>query len=178
MSKKVAGQRNRPRVAYSVYEQMDDPSLQKLWQSWGEFRVLKRYKRPTLETIEWWSKTYDWVERRKAFWDTVREKELKKKLETVIMRDEEILAITRAVMIRYGQQLHDNKQGKIEFGDVEKAVKIQRLIMGQPTDIGKHEVDVKDGYANLSDEELLSKLERFTKRYKEKLKQKNETDSR
>lgn len=175
MSKKSAGQKNRPKNAYSVYEQMDEPSLRKLWQSWDEFGLLKDHKKPSLNTIEWWCETYHWVERRKAFWHKVHDEEQRKKLEAVIMKDEEILAITRAVIIKYGIQLRENAEGKLAFADIEKAVKLQRLIIGQPTEIGKHEVEIKDEYEGVSDEELLAKLDYFSKIYKEKSKKKNET---
>ncbi len=178
MSDKPSREDKRQRTAFYYYANMITPSVKEMWETWVKDGGLKKYKRPALRTLEEWRKKYDWVERREAFQQEVKEQEQKKRLDAVIMKDEEILALTRSVMVRYGQQLHDNQQGKIGFDDVDRAVKIQRLILGQPTDIGKHEVNVKDEYADLSDEELLSKLERFTKRYKTKLKKNDKTDDR
>lgn len=177
MSDKPSREDKRQRTAFYIYANMVTPSVSEMYQTWFKDVSLKNYKRPALRTLKEWRRKYEWVERREAFQQEVKEQEQKKRLEAVIMKNEEILALTRAVMIRYGQQLRANKQSKIEFGDVEKAVKIQRLVLGQPTDIGQHEVNIKDDYSGLTDEELLSKLERFTKRYKNKLKNKNEKNS-
>ena len=87
------------------------------------------------------------------------------------MVKEEVLAITRVVMIRYGQQLQENTQGRLTISDFEKAWKIQRIELGLPTEIGKHEVKA-DLYAGMSGEKLVKELESLTKRYKEKLKEK------
>lgn len=93
----------------------------------------------------------------------------RKVIANLTMGKEEILAITRAVMIRYGQQLKDNTQGRITISDFEKAWKIQRIELGLPTEIGKQEVNVKDSYAGISDDELVLQLETLTAKYKERL---------
>ena len=72
-------------------------------------------------------------------------------------------------MIRYGAQLKDNLQGRLTILDFERAWRIQRIELGLPTEIGSHEVAIKDCYEGISDEELILQLEELTAKYKERL---------
>lgn len=171
MSNKPAEENQRQNGAFLAYSSIPDPSLQKLHQEWAKY--VPRFKKPSFRTLKSWSAKYQWVERSKAIHQEAKEQATKKTVEQLAMAKEEVLAITRVVMIRYGQQLQENTQGKITALDFEKAWKIQRIEMGLPTEIGKHEHEVDvDVYAGVSDEKLLEELESLTKRYKEKLTQK------
>lgn len=174
MSDKPARENQRQNAAFLVYCGMPEQSVQKLWESWGKVTPLKKYKRPSFNTLEYWRKHYNWVARAEAIHQAAKEEAVKKEISNLVLSKQEILAITRAIMIRYGQQLHSDTQGKITTLDFEKAWQIQRVELGLATEIGKHEVEVKDEYEGISDDELLSKLNYFSKIYKEKSKKKNE----
>lgn len=96
-----------------------------------------------------------------------KEEAIRNAVEQLTMSKTEILAITRAVMIKYGQELRDNTQGKLTMLDFEKAWKIQRIELGLPSEIGREEVAVKDPYEGVSDEELIAKIEELTAKYKQ-----------
>jgi len=177
MSDKPSRENKRQYLAFLAYSQMSEPSVQKLWESWEKITTLAKIKKPALSTMEWWCKRHDWVIRSEAIQGEAKEKATKKAVENVTMKDKEILAVTRVVMIRYGQQLKDNNQGKISMGDFKDAVLVQRTILGESTEIGKHEVEISDKYQELNDEQILERLEHFAKRVKEKLKQKNVKDN-
>lgn len=56
--------------------------------------------------------------------------------------------------------------------------KIQRIELGLPTEIGEHEVGVKNRYDGVSDEELIAKIEELTAKYKQSLLLRNKDKSR
>lgn len=176
MSDKPARENQRQHAAFLVYCEMPEPSVRKLWEKWGEtggeFEKLKKYKKPVEKTLERWCNRYQWVVRAEAIHQAAKEEAVKKAVSELTMAKEEILAITRAVMIRYGQQLHADKQGKITTLDFEKAWRIQRVELGLATEIGKREVDITDRYEGVSDKELLNQLEALTAKYREKLSKK------
>lgn len=168
MNKKPIRENIRHHQAFLAYSNMPDPSLQKLHQKWSEY--VPKFKKPSLRTLKSWSAKFQWIVRAEAIHQAAKEEAVKKAVSDLTMDKEEILAITRAVMIRYGQQLHADNQGKITTLDFEKAWKIQRVELGLATEIGKREVDVTDRYGGVSDEELLNQLEALTTKYREKLK--------
>lgn len=155
--------------AFLVYSQMLKPSVKRLWDSWEKTVGLSEYPRPSLHSAEDWCTKYQWVERAKQIHNKAKDSAVKKTVEELALAKEEILAITRVIMIRYGQQLQANTQGKIDVMDFEKAWKIQRIELGLPIEIGKQEITV-DLYQGVSDEKLVEMLESLTKRYKERLK--------
>lgn len=167
MSDKPARENIRQHQALLVYSSMPDPSLQKLHQTWEKY--VPKIKRPALRTLKEWCRKYQWVARAEAIHEVAKEEAVRKAVEQLTTSKTEILAITRAVMIRYGQKLKDDAQGKITMLDFEKAWKIQRLEFGLPIEIGREEVAVKDPYEGVSDEELIAKIEELTAKYKEKL---------
>lgn len=169
MSDKPARENQRQHAVFLAYCEMPEPSVQKLWETWEKLSTLTKSKKPPVRTLEYWCKRYNWVARSEAIHQAAKEEAVKKAVSELTMAKEEILAITRAVMIRYGQQLHADKQGKITTLDFEKAWKIQRVELGLATEIGKREVDVTDRYEGVSDKELLNQLEALTAKYREKL---------
>lgn len=169
MSDKPARENQRQHIAFLAYSGMSEPSVQKLWESWEKVSTLSKHKKPPVRTLEYWCKKYNWVARSEAIHQAAKEEAVRKEIDDLAMSKKEILAITRAIMIRYGQQLRSDTQ-KITALDFEKAWKIQRIELGLPTEIGKHEVDIKDNYEGVSDEELLEQLEMLNTKYKEKLK--------
>ena len=169
MSDKPVRENIRQHQAFLAYSSMPDPSVQNMWETWGKIGGLSEYKRPSFRTLELWCTKYQWVERSQAIHQAAKEEAVKKTIEQLTMAKEEILAITRAVMIRYGQQLKDNAQGRLTISDFEKAWKIQRIELSLPTEIGKEEVTVKDSYKGVSDEELILQLETLTAKYKQSL---------
>ncbi len=173
MSDKPSRENQRQHAAFLAYSEMPEPSVEKLYESWK--KLVPKFEKPKLRTLKYWCNHYKWVERSEAIHQAAKEEVVRKAVSDATMKKEEILAITRAVMIRYGAQLRDNTQGKITAIDFEKAWKIQRIELGLPTEIGKQQVEMKDEYSDLTDEELIAKFERATRRYKEKLK-KNETN--
>lgn len=170
MSNKPARENKWQHAAFLAYSQMVEPSVQKMYETWSEYVPTKKLRRPSLRTLKLWRGKYQWVVRSEAIHQAAKEEAIKKAVSDLTMAKEEILAITRAVMIRYGQQLHADNQGKITTLDFEKAWKIQRVELGLATEIGKREVDVTDRYGGVSDEELLNQLEALTTKYREKLK--------
>lgn len=172
MSDKPIRESPRQHQVFLAYVQMSDPSARKLWEGWREIGGLSGYKRPSHRTLERWCSKYQWVERAKQIHNKAKDVAVKKTIEELVMAKEEVLAITRVVMIRYGQQLQENTQGRLTVLDFEKAWKIQRIELGLPTEIGKHEVEA-DLYAGMSNERLVKELESLTERYKEKLRLKN-----
>lgn len=173
MSDKPTRENARQHQALLAYSSMSDPSLQKLHQTWAEH--LPKFKKPSYSTLKEWSAKYQWVLRSQAIHQEAKDQAIRKTVEQLVMAKEEILAITRSVMTKFGKQLNTNKQGRITTMDFEKAWKIQRIELGLPTEIGKQEMDIKDSYKGVSDEELVEKLEFLTKRYKERLKEKFES---
>lgn len=168
MSDKPARENQKQHAAFLAYSEMPEPSAQKLWESWVKVTPLVKHKKPSISTLEYWRKRYNWVARSEAIHQAAKEEAVKKAVSQLTMSKEEILAITRAVMIRYGQQLRSDTQ-KITALDFEKAWRIQRIELGLPTEIGKHQVDVNDRYKGVSDEELLTQLEGLTAKYREKI---------
>lgn len=175
MSDKPARENARQYQAFLAYCNMPDPSLQKLYQTWAEY--LPKFKKPSYSTLKEWSAKYQWVSRSLAIHQEAKDQMVRKTVEQLVMVKEEILAITRSVMTKFGKQLNTNKQGRITTMDFEKAWKIQRIEMGLSTEIGKQDMDIKDSYAEVSDEELTKQLEALTKRYKEKLTEKKQENS-
>lgn len=175
MSDKPTRENRRQHQAFLAYSSMSDPSLLKLHQTWAKH--LPKFKKPSYSTLKEWSAKYQWVSRSQAIHQEAKNQVIKKTVEQLVMVKEEILAITRSVMTGYGKQLDANKQGRITIMDFEKAWKIQRLELGLPTEIDKREVDVKDSYKGVSDEELVEHLEFLIIRYKEKLKEKKQENS-
>lgn len=171
MSDKPIRESPRQHQVFLAYVQMPDPSARKLGEGWREIGGLSGYKRPSYRTLERWCSKYQWVERSKAIHREANDRAIKKTVEQLAMVKEEVLAITRVVMIRFGQQLQENTQGRLTISDFEKAWKIQRIELGLPTEIGKHEVKA-DLYAGMSGEKLVKELESLTERYKERLKEK------
>ena len=167
MSDKPVRENIRQHQALLAYSSMPDPSLQKLHQEWAEY--VPKFKKPAFRTLKSWSAKYQWVERAKQIHNKAKDIAVKKTIEQLAMTKEEVLAITRVIMIRYGQQLQENTQGKLTVIDFREAWKIQRIELGLPTEIGKHEVDVKDNYEGVSDEELILQLETLTAKYKQSL---------
>ena len=155
--------------AFTAYAQLPTQSTKKLWDGWVGIKGLSEYVRPSAKTLERWCSKYQWVERAKQIHYKAKDIAVKKTVEEIALAKEEILSITRVIMIRYGQQLESNTQGKIDVMDFEKAWKIQRIELGLPIEIGKQVVTV-DLYAGVSDDELVKLLESLTKRYKERLK--------
>lgn len=168
MSDKPARENNWQHAAFLAYSEMPESSVEKLYENWK--KLVHKFKQPKLRTLRHWCNRYQWVIRAEAIHQAAKEEVIKKAVSELTMAKEEILAITRAVMIRYGQQLHADNQGKITTLDFEKAWKIQRVELGLATEIGKREVDVTDRYGGVSDEELLNQLEALTTKYREKLK--------
>ena len=164
--------RERPaqNQAFLAYAQLPETSVKKLWGTWGEIRGLSEYVRPSFKTLERWRSKYQWVERAKQIHNKAKDIAVRKTVEELVLAKEEVLAITRVVMIRYGQQLKDNAQGRLTILDFERAWRIQRIELGLPAEIGKQEVDM-DAYASMSGEKLVKELESFTERYKERLKE-------
>ncbi|TSC87899.1 MAG: hypothetical protein G01um10147_402 [Microgenomates group bacterium Gr01-1014_7] len=167
MSDKPVRENIRQHQALLAYSSMPDPSLQKLHQTWAEY--VPKFKKPAFRTLKSWSAKYQWVERSQAIHQAAKDEAIKKIIANLTMGKEEILAITRAVMIRYGAQLKDNLQGRLTILDFERAWRIQRIELGLPTEIGSHEVAIKDCYEGISDEELILQLEELTAKYKERL---------
>ena len=167
MSVKLARENIRQHQALLAYSSMPDPSIQKLHQTWAEY--VPKFQKPSFRTLKSWSAKYRWVERSQAIHQAAKDEAVKKAVEQLTISKVEILTITRALMIRYGQQLKDNAQGKITMLDFEKAWEIQRIELDLPTEIGEHEVGLKDSYAGVSDEELLMKLKTLTAKYKRSL---------
>jgi len=167
MSDKPVRENIRHHQTLLAYSSMPDPSLQKLHQEWAEY--VPKFKKPSFRTLKSWSAKYQWVERSQAIHQAAKEEAVKKVIANLTMGKEEILAITRAVMIRYGSQLKDNAQGRLTILDFERAWRIQRIELGLPTEIGSHEVAIKDRYEGVSDGELILQLETLTAKYKEKL---------
>lgn len=155
--------------AFLAYSQMLKPSAKHLWDNWRTTAGLSEYPRPSFDSVEDWCTKYGWVERAKKIHNAAKDIAVKKTVEELALAKEEILAITRVIMIRYGQQLQANTQGKIDVMDFEKAWKIQRIELGLPIEIGKQEVTV-DLYQGVSDDQLVKMLESLTRRYKERLK--------
>lgn len=170
MSDKPTRENKRQHQAFLVYSSMSDPSVQNMWETWGKIGGLSEYKRPSFRTLELWCTKYQWVERSEAIHREAKAQVTRKTIEQLAMAKEEVLAMTRVVMIRYGQQLQENTQGRLTISDFEKAWKIQRIELGLPTEIGEHEVKA-DLYAGMSGEKLVKELESLTERYKEKLKE-------
>lgn len=169
MSDKPTRENIRQHAAFLVYSQMPESSVQKLWETWEKHGQLRKYTKPSPRTLEEWCSKYQWVARAEAIHQVAKEEVVRRTIDQLTMSKTEILAITRAIMIRYGQQLKDDTQGKITALDFEKAWRIQRIELGLPTEIGKEEVDVKNSYEGVSDEELIAQLEGLTAKYKEKL---------
>lgn len=167
MGDKPVRENARQHQAFLAYCNMPDPSLQKLYQTWAKH--LPKFKKPSYSTLKEWSAKYQWISRSQAIHQEVKDQIVRKTVEQLVMVKEEVLAITRSVMTEYGKQLDTNKQGKITIMDFEKAWKIQRMELGLPTEIGKQDMNIRDDYEGVSDEELVEKLEFLTKRYKEKL---------
>lgn len=167
MSSKPSRENIRQHQALLAYSSMPDPSLQKLHQTWAEYGL--KFKKPAFKTLKSWSAKYQWVERSEAIHQAAKEEALKRTVEQLTISKVEILTITRAIMIKFGQQLRDNTQGEIAMADFEKAWEIQRLELGLPTEIETHEVTVKDRYEGVSDHELLRQLEILTAKYKQGL---------
>ena len=172
MSDKPVRENVRQHQALLAYSSMPDPSLQKLHQTW--VKHLPKFKKPSYSTLKEWAAKYQWVSRSQAIHQEAKDQAIKKTVEQLVMAKEEILAITRSVMTKFSKQLDTNKQGRITTMDFEKAWKIQRVELGLPTEIGKQDMDIKDSYAGVGDEELVEKLEFLTMRYKEKLKEKKQ----
>mgnify|MGYP001581620106 CR=1 FL=1 len=172
MSVKLARENARQHQALLAYSSMSDPSLQKLHQTWAKH--LPKFKKPSYSTLKEWSAKYQWVSRSQAIHQKAKDEAIRKTVDQLVMVKEEILAITRSVMTKFGKQLDTNKQGMITIMDFEKAWKIQRVELGLPTEIGKQDMAIKDSYEGVSDEELVEKLEFLTKRYKERLKEKKQ----
>lgn len=168
MSDKPARENQRQHIAFLAYSGMSEPSVQKMWESWGKVSTLAKHKKPPVRTLEYWCKKYNWVARSEAIHQAAKEEAVKKEIDDLAMSKKDILAITRAIMIRYGQQLRSDTQ-KITALDFEKAWRIQRIELGLPIEIGKHTVDLNDRYKGVSDEELLVQLEGLTARYREKI---------
>lgn len=169
MSETVSIESPKQNQAFLVYAQMPKPSSRKLWENWGKNKVLSEYPRPSFSSVETWCTKYEWVERAKQIHNKAKDVAVKKTVEEIALAKEEILAITRVIMIRYGRQLEANTQGVIDVVDFEKAWKIQRIELGLPIEIGKQEVAI-DLYQGVSDDKLVKMLESLTKRYKERLK--------
>lgn len=167
MSYKPSRENIKQHQALLAYSSMPDPSLQKLHQTWAKYGL--KFKKPAFKTLKSWSAKYLWMERSQAIHQAAKEEAVKKAIEQLTMSKVEILTITRAIMIQFGQQLRDNTQGEITMADFEKAWEIQRIELGLPTEIGNHEVTTRDRYEGVSDHELLRQLETLTVRYKEKL---------
>ncbi len=170
MSDKPTRENQRQHAAFLAYSEMSEPSVQRLWESWVKIRGLKKHKKPPLRTLEDWRARYNWVARAEAIHQAAKEQAVKQEIENLAMSKKEILSITRAVMIRFGQQLMDKAQGKITAIDFEKAWKIQRIELGLPTEIGKQSVTTEDEYKDVSDEDLLAKLHQFGRLYRAKKK--------
>lgn len=169
MSDKPTRENIRQHGVFLVYSQMPESSVQKLWETWEKHGQLRKYTKPSPRTLEEWCSKYQWVARAEAIHQAAKEEAVKKEIDELAMTKKEILAITRAVMIRYGQQLRENVESKITASDFEKAWRIQRIELGLPTEIGKEEFDVKDSYGGVSDEELIAQLEALTAKYREEL---------
>ena len=167
MSDKPARENQRQHIAFLAYSRMPEPSVEKLYENWK--KLVPKFEQPKLRLLKHWCNRYEWVVRSEAIHQAAKEEAIKKAIDDLAMSKKEILAVTRAVMIRYGQQLRSDTQ-KITALDFEKAWKIQRVELGLVTEIGRHEVDIKDRYEGVSDEELLDQFEGLTARYKEKLK--------
>lgn len=172
MSDKPARENARQHQTFLAYCNMPDPSLQKLYQTWAKH--LPKFKKPSYSTLKEWSAKYQWVSRSQAIHQEAKNEAIRKTVDQLVMVKEEVLAITRSVMTKFGKQLDTNKQGRITIMDFEKAWKIQRIEMGLPTEIDKQDVGM-DAYEGISDEELVEELEFLTMRYKEKLKERRET---
>lgn len=176
MSNKPVRETPLQNTAFLIYAQVPEPSVHTLWEKWGrnggDLETLKEYRRPAEKTLERWCKQFHWVVRAEAIHQAAKEEAVKRVVEQLAMSKTEILAITRAIMIRYGQQLREDTQGKITMADFEKAWRIQRIELGLPVEIGRQELNMQDAYADLSDWELLAELERLTVQYKEKIKHK------
>ncbi len=167
MSDKPARENIMQHQALLAYSSMPAPSIQKLHQTWAEYGL--KFKKPSFKTLKSWSAKYQWVERSQAIHQAAKEEAVKKAIEQLAISKMEILTITRAIMIKFGQQLRENPQGEITMADFEKAWEIQRIELGLPTEIGSHEVTVKDRYEGVSNEELLMQLETLTAKYKQSL---------
>lgn len=141
MSYKPARENIRQHQALLAYSSMPDPSLQKLHQTWAKYGL--KFKKPSFKTLKSWSAKYQWVERSEAIHRAAKEEAVKRTIEQLTMSKVEILTITRAIMIKFGQQLRNSAQGEITMADFEKAWEIQRIELGLPTEIGEHEVGVK-----------------------------------
>lgn len=172
MSDKPARENTRQHQALLAYSSMSDPSLQKLYQTWAEH--LPKFKKPAYSTLKEWSAKYQWVSRSQAIHQEAKDQAIRKTVDQLVMVKEEVLAITRSVMTKFGKQLDTNKQGRITIMDFEKAWRIQRIELGLPMEIGKQDMYIKDSYAGVNDEELVEQLEFLTMRYKERLKEKKQ----
>lgn len=167
MSDKPARENQIQHLAFLIYSQMPELSVQKLHQTWEKH--VPKTKKPALRTLKEWCRKYQWVARAEAIHQAAKEEAVKRTVEQLTMSKTEILVITRAVMIRYGHMLKDDAQGKLTMLDFEKAWKIQRIELGLATEIGRHEVDIKDRYEGVSDEDLIEKIEYLTAKYKQSL---------
>ncbi len=168
MSDKPARENQRQHIAFLAYSRMPEPSVEKLYENWK--KLVPKFAQPKLRLLKHWCNRYQWVARSEAIHQAAKEEAVKKEIDDLAMSKKEILSVTRAVMIRYGQQLRSDAQGKITALDFEKAWRIQRVELGLATEIGKHEVEVKDNYEGISDEDLLKQLGSLSTKYKEKLK--------
>lgn len=168
MSDKPARENPRQHAAFLAYSGMPDFSAQKMWETWEKHGQLKKYRRPALRTLEDWCTRYDWVVRAEEIHWRVKQEATKKLLEELIMSKEEILKITRAIMIRYALQLKDNAHA-IKTTDFKIAWEIQRIESGLPTTIGKQQVKIEDEYEGVPDEVLLKKLNSLAAVYRDRI---------
>lgn len=154
--------------AFLAYAQLPVQSTKRLWETWPKMGGLSEYQRPSARTLERWCTKYQWVERAKQIHNKAKDVAVRKTVAELVLTKEEILSMLRAGILRFGQQLQANTQGKIDVSDFEKLWKMMRIEMGLPVEITKSEVAV-DLYQGVSDDELVKMLESLTKKYKEKL---------
>ncbi|MBA7548977.1 hypothetical protein ES705_41445 [subsurface metagenome] len=129
---------------FNLYYAMgDDRSIKKLWNKLNQDDTKMIPKVPSYQTLKRWSKTFSWQERIKQT-DIEVSEILKKKLkETAVYSKESYRKLIKEVIDKFKEKLEEGKIKISKPQDIIEMIKLDLLVMGEPTGREEHLVTHK-----------------------------------
>lgn len=124
-------------AAFCIYRDMGpDRSIEKVYE--------KRSKRGPLSRLKNWSVKHNWVERANAYDDYLERKKREEKEKAILEMAERHARLAMAFQQRIAQRLQEIDPAELSPADMARwldiATKLERLSRGEPTEIGKQEI--------------------------------------
>jgi len=131
-------ERNKAYHAFCIYRDLGpDRSLEKTREILGKSAGYTRW-------MQTWSSKYDWVTRAQAYDDYIERKKREKNEKEILEMADRHVKLAKAFQQRLAQALQQIDPAQLSPSDMAKwldvATKLERMSRGEPTEIGKQEV--------------------------------------